>query len=603
MNLIVIFDLITFCTSLAALIILLIGGKRALSRDVKLLTAGLFVFTSLYSFCLVLEWSGITQVLDPFEDLIGALIPMWWAFIFYSFLQQLASHDLRESEERYRTLISEMLNGFALHEIMVDNNDKPYDYRFLEVNLAFEEMTGLQGVDIVGKTIREVLPKTETYWIETYGEVALSGKSIRFENYSQELDKYFEVLAYSPQKGQFAAVFTDITDKKLAEEERERLEEQLRQSHKMEAIGTLAGGIAHDFNNMLGIILGNTELAIDDVPEWNPARLNLKEIKIASFRAKDVVRQLLSFARKTDQKRKPVKINPIITDVLKLLRSSIPTSIEIRSNIPKESQIIFADPTQINQIMINLCTNAAQAMEEDGGILEISLDSMSLDESTAQPNPLSLGQYVKLTVNDTGHGIAPEIKDRIFDPYFTTREFGKGSGMGLAMVHGIVMNHDGAITVESEVGKGTTFNIFFPIVRREPVPEITIDEDLPTGKERILFVDDEESIVKMGRQRLERLGYKVESTTSPIEALELFRSKPDQFDLVITDLTMPKMTGDKLVKEILNIRSEMPIILCTGFSEKINGEKAKEIGAFGYIEKPVDKRDLAVAVRRVLDKK
>jgi len=603
MNLIVIFDLITFCTSLAALIILLIGWKRALSRDVKLLTAGLFVFTSLYSFCLVLEWSGITQVLDPFEDLIGALIPMWWAFIFYSFLQQLASHDLRESEERYRTLISEMLNGFALHEIMVDNNDKPYDYRFLEVNLAFEEMTGLQGVDIVGKTIREVLPKTEPYWIETYGEVALSGKSIRFENYSQELDKYFEVLAYSPQKGQFAAVFTDITDKKLAEEERERLEEQLRQSHKMEAIGTLSGGIAHDFNNMLGIILGNTELAIDDVPEWNPAWLNLEEIKIASFRAKDVVRQLLSFARKTDQKRKPVKINPIITDVLKLLRSSIPTSIEIRSNIPKESQIIFADPTQINQVMINLCTNAAQAMEEDGGILEISLDSMTLDESTAQPNALSLGQYVKLTVNDTGHGIAPEIKDRIFDPYFTTREFGKGSGMGLAMVHGIVMNHDGVITVESEVGKGTTFNIFFPIVSREPVPEITIDEDLPTGKERMLFVDDEESIVKMGRQRLERLGYKVESTTSPIEALELFRSKPDQFDLVITDLTMPKMTGDKLVKEILNIRSEMPIILCTGFSEKVNGEKAKEIGAFGYIEKPVDKRDLAVAVRRVLDKK
>ncbi|MBW2247936.1 MAG: response regulator [Deltaproteobacteria bacterium] len=603
MNLIVIFDLITFCTSLAALIILLIGWKRALSRDVKLLTAGLFVFTSLYSFCLVLEWSGITQVLDPFEDLIGAIIPMWWAFIFYSFLQQLASNDLRESEERYRTLISEMLNGFALHEIMVDNNDKPYDYRFLEVNLAFEEMTGLQGVDIVGKTILEVLPKTETYWIETYGEVALSGKFIRFENYSQELDKYFEVLAYSPQKGQFAAVFTDITDRKLAEEERERLEEQLRQSHKMEAIGTLAGGIAHDFNNMLGIILGNTELAIDDVPEWNPARLNLEEIKIASLRAKDVVRQLLSFARKTVKERKPVKINPIVTDVLKLLRSSIPTSIEIRSNIPEESQIIFADPTQINQVMINLCTNAAQAMEEDGGILEISLDSMTLDESTAQSYDLSPGRYVKLTVNDTGHGIDPKFKDRIFDPYFTTREFAKGSGMGLAMVHGIVMNHDGAITVESEVGKGTTFNIFFPIVSREPVPEITIDEDLPTGKERMLFVDDEESIVKMGRQRLERLGYKVESITSSLDALDLFRSKPDQFDLVITDLTMPKMTGDKLVKEILNIRPEMPIIICTGFSEKMDGEKAREIGASGYLEKPHEKSDLARMVRQVLDGK
>ena len=431
----------------------------------------------------------------------------------------------------------------------------------------------------------------------------MTEKSIRFENYSQELDKYFEVLAYSPQKGQFATVFTDITDRKLAEEERERLEEQLRQSHKMEAIGTLAGGIAHDFNNMLGIILGNTQLAIDDVPEWNSARLNLEEIEIASLRAKDVVRQLLSFARKTDQRRKPVKINPIVTDVLKLIRSSIPTSIVIRSNIPKESQIIFADPTQINQVMLNLCTNADQAMEEDGGILEISLDSMTLDESTAQSYKLSPGRYVKLTVNDTGHGIDPKFKDRIFDPYFTTRDFGKGSGMGLAMVHGIVINHDGAITVESEIGKGTTFNIFFPIVSREPVPEITINEDLPTGKERILFVDDEESIVKMGRQRLERLGYKVASTTSPIEALDLFRSKPDQFDLVITDLTMPKMTGDKLVKEILNIRPEMPIIICTGFSKKMDGEKAREIGASGYLEKPHEKSDLARMVRQVLDGK
>jgi len=394
----------------------------------------------------------------------------------------------------------------------------------------------------------------------------------------------------------FTSVITDVT-------ERKQLEEQLRQSHKMEAIGTLTGGIAHDFNNMLGIILGNTELAMDDVPEWNPARLNLEEIKISSLRAKDVVRQLLSFARKTEQERKPVKINPIVTGALKLLRSSIPTSVEIRSNITKELKIILADPTQINQIMINLCTNAAHAMEEDGGVLEISLDSITLDESTAQSYELSPGRYVKLTVNDTGHGIDTEIKDRIFDPYFTTREVGKGSGMGLAVVHGIVMNHDGAITVDSDVGKGTTFIVFLPIVKREPVPEIKIDEDLPTGKERILFVDDEESIVKMGCQRLERLGYKVKVTTSPLEALDLFRSKPDQFDLVITDLTMPKMTGDKLVKEILNIRSDVPIIICTGFSEKMNGEKATAIGAAGYLEKPHEKLNLAKMVRKVLDGK
>ena len=388
----------------------------------------------------------------------------------------------------------------------------------------------------------------------------------------------------------------DITNKK-------ELEAHLRQAHKMEAIGTLAGGIAHDFNNILGIILGNTELAMDDVPEWNPARLNLEEVRTACLRAKDVVRQLLSFARKTDQERKPVNINSIITGALKLLRSSIASSIEIRSNIPKGSQTILADPTQINQVMINLCTNAAHAMEKDGGVLEISLDSMTLDESTAQSYELSPGRYVKLTVNDTGHGIDPEIKNRIFDPYFTTREVGKGSGMGLAVVHGIVTNHDGAISVDSEVGKGTSFSIFFPISEREPVPEPTVDEDLPTGKERILFVDDEESIVKMGNQRLERLGYKVESTTSPIEAVDLFRSKPDQFDLVITDLTMPKMTGDKLVKEILNIRPDVPIIICTGFRKKMDGEKAREIGAAGYLEKPHNKHDLARMVRQVLDGK
>jgi len=385
--------------------------------------------------------------------------------------------------------------------------------------------------------------------------------------------------------------------------ERKRLEKQLYHSRKMESIGTLAGGIAHDINNILGIILGNAELAMDDVPEWNPARLNLAEVKTASLRGKDVVRQLLSFARKTEQERKPVKINLIVTGALKLLRSSIPTSIEIRSNIPRDSAIILADPTQINQIMINLCTNAAHAMEEDGGVIEISLDSMTLDESTAQSYELSPGRYVKLTVNDTGHGIDPEIKDRIFDPYFTTREVGKGSGLGLAVVHGIVTNHDGAISVDSEVGKGSTFNVFFPIVKREIIPEITIDEALPTGKERILFIDDEDSMVKMGHQRLERLGYKVESITSSLKALDIFRSKPDQFDLVITDLTMPQMTGDKLVKEILNIRPEMPIIICTGFSEKMDGEKAREIGASGCLEKPHEKRDLAKMVRKVLDEK
>jgi len=471
------------------------------------------------------------------------------------------------------------------------------------VSPAVEPQMGYRPSEIVGKNFTEfVYPDDLPFVMEQFQRI-LTGK-VEPSQY-RLVTKTGEILwirssSRPAYKGDaivgFRGSFVDITHSK-------QMEQQLRQSQKMEAIGTLTGGIAHDFNNILGIIVGNAELAMDDVPEWNPAHFNLEEIKTASLRAKDVVRQLLSFARKADQERKPIKINSIITDSLKLLRSSIPASIEIRRNIQRESETILGDPTQINQIMINLCTNAAHAMAKEGGVLEIGLHSVALDEAIAKLHDLPRGRYIKLAVSDTGFGITPEIIDRIFDPYFTTKEVGEGSGLGLAVVHGIIMSHDGAISVESELGQGTTINIFLPVIEKTPVPETAIGKDLPTGKERILFVDDEKSIVKMASQRLERLGYKVEATTSPLEALDIYRSKPDRFDLVITDLTMPKMTGDKLMKEILNIRPDTPIILCTGFSEKINGEKAKEIGATDYLEKPHDKRDLAIMVRRVLDGK
>ncbi|MGD8549522.1 MAG: response regulator [Desulfobacterales bacterium] len=498
---------------------------------------------------------------------------------------------LKESEERYKSLFknnhSVMLLINPESGDIVDANPAAISY----YGWSHEELTTKKITNINTLTKKQVFQEMERAKKEQrrrfYFQHRLSNGNIRdVEVYSGPIQLHGKELLYS--------IIHDITEQK-------ELEAQLRQAYKMESIGTLAGGIAHDFNNILGIILGNTELAMDDVPEWNPARLNLEEVRTASLRAKDVVRQLLSFARKTGPERKPININSVITGALKLLRSSIPTSIEIRSNITKESQVILADPTQINQVMINLCTNAAQAVEDEDGVIEVILEKVALEESTAQYYGLSPGLYARLTVNDTGHGIDPEIQDRIFDPYFTTREVGKGSGMGLAVVHGIVMNHDGTILVDSSIGKGATFKVFFPIVETEPLPEITTDEDLPTGKERIIFIDDEESILRMGRQRLERLGYMVESTTSPIEALALFRSQPDQFDLVITDLTMPKMTGDKLVKEILNIRPDIPVILCTGFSEKLDEEKAREIGAADYLEKPLDKRDFAFKVRKVLD--
>ncbi|MCJ7541570.1 MAG: response regulator, partial [Desulfobacterales bacterium] len=422
-----------------------------------------------------------------------------------------------------------------------------------------------------------------------------SGEIRDVEVYSGPIKVHGKELLYS--------IVYDITARKKAEEEKAALEGQLLHAQKMESIGTLSGGIAHDFNNLLAIILGNAELAMEDVPEWHPAKDNINEIRTASLRARDVVRQLLSFGRKTDPKKRPVKLVQIVEDALKFLRFSIPTSIEIHQNIPNDTDnTILADSTQINQVMINLFTNAAHAMEDAGGVITIGIQNVYLDQVSAPFYPdLSLGNYVKLTVSDTGTGIDHEIKDRIFDPYFTTKEVGKGSGIGLSVVHGIVKSHNGAIYVDSKFGKGTTFSILFPATEEEAVIETEAIEKLSTGNERILFVDDEKSMAEIGRRRLERLGYQVEAKTNPIEALELFRADPDQFDLVITDMTMPHITGDKLVKEILKIRPDMPTILCTGFSEKIDEEKAKKIGVRQYIEKPFDRGKLSRLVRKVLD--
>jgi CheY-like chemotaxis protein len=345
------------------------------------------------------------------------------------------------------------------------------------------------------------------------------------------------------------------------------------------------------------------ELAMDDVPEWHPAKFNLNEIRTASLRARDVVKHLLSFSRMTDHDQRPVNLIQIVKDALKFLRSSIPTSIEIHQNIAKGiDDTILADSTQINQVMINLCTNAAHAMEHTGGVITIDVENIYPDQfSPADYTDLPPGRYVKLMVGDTGTGIDPEIADRIFDPYFTTKELGKGTGIGLSVVHGIVKSHSGAISVDSKFGKGTTFSILFPLAEEAAVVEPESADNFPTGNESILIVDDEKSMVDIGRKRLERLGYQVEARTNPLEALELLRADPGQFDLVITDMTMPHITGDKFVKEILKIRPDIPTILCTGFSEKIDEKKAREIRIRGYIEKPFDKGKLSRLIREVLD--
>jgi len=385
---------------------------------------------------------------------------------------------------------------------------------------------------------------------------------------------------------------------------------QLRQAQKMEAIGTLTGGITHDFNNILAAIIGYTDLAIIDVPDGSKAKYNLLEAKKAAHRAKELVNQILTFSRQSEQKLIPVKISIIIKEALKLLRASLPTTIEIHEHIERDTGTIEADPTQVHQVLMNLCTNAGHAMREKGGILEVSLRNFDLgfrnseikEDEKHSPMNLTLGPYLKLTVSDTGHGITPEVLERIFNPYFTTKEKGEGTGLGLSLVHGIVKGHGGTITVESEPEKGTTFHIFFPrIEEAEKGADKVAEKSLPNGQERILFIDDEFALVDIGKQMLENLGYKVTTKTDSLEALKLFQEQPREFDLVITDMTMPNMTGEKLAKELMRIRPDVPIILCTGFSEQITEDDAKELGIKEFAMKPLLMEDLAKTIRKVLN--
>jgi PAS domain S-box-containing protein len=397
-------------------------------------------------------------------------------------------------------------------------------------------------------------------------------------------------------------IATDISRIKDLEKESLRIQAQLQQAQKMEAIGTLAGGIAHDFNNILSAVIGYTEIVLADVPEDTSQHRNLREVLKAGSRARDLVKQILTFSRQTEQELKPVQIHQIVGEALKLLRASLPTTVTIAQNIQSDSTVL-ADPTQIHQVIMNLCTNAAHALRSKSGHLEVELSDLSLGRSFTDQHPyLSPGVYIKLRISDTGHGMEKGILDRIFDPFFTTKEPGEGTGMGLAVVMGIIKSHGGVITVDSEIGKGSTFNIFLPVIQHDIEQEVRTEAPIPTGDERILFIDDEKTLVDLGRQILQRLGYEVTIRTSSVEALELFMEQPDRFDLVITDMTMPNMTGDELAGKLMNIRADIPVILCTGYSERIAKERAHELGIKEFILKPIVMRELAKTVRNVLDK-
>ena len=393
-----------------------------------------------------------------------------------------------------------------------------------------------------------------------------------------------------------------IIKQKRYEAENKILEKQFLHTQKMEAIGTLAGGIAHDFNNILQPIIGYAQMGIDGINDSVLNHRYYSQILTASNRAKDLVQQILMFSRQSDQDLKPLELQFIIKEVIQFLRSSLPTSINIQTHIDKNCGLVEANATQIHQVIMNLVSNAYHSMQHKGGELQIRLRPVDITPDEALDRDLSPGSYVCLSVSDTGEGMDQSLIDRVFDPYFTTKEKGKGTGLGLATVMGIVKGHNGHIQLSSDLGIGTTFHIFFPTTTKETAQKTSEKPKLiPTGNEKILLVDDEYSVVELQRDMLEPLGYDITMRTSSIDAYEAFKANPGRFDLVVTDMTMPNMTGDLMVERMLNINPNLPIILCTGFNELINEERAKKIGIRAFMMKPFTQFELANTIRQVLD--
>lgn len=524
--------------------------------------------------------------------------------------RRLAAVAVRASEQKYR-LLADNINDIIW---LMDLKQKRLTY----VSPSVERVRGFTPEETMAQSLEEILtPASRRKAIKITSSKLRKDKQVlqggaftlEVEIYNKDRSvRWAEItvsLIRNPENysDMLLGVTRDITNRKQSEQEKARLEVQLRQAQKMESIGTLAGGIAHDFNNILACIIGFTELGLDDAPKGSVLSENLQEIHTAGIRAKELVKQILTFARQTDNDLKPVQMNGIIKDTLRLIRSLLPSTIQIESNI-ESSSLILANPTQLHQVLMNLCTNAADAMEPGGGNLDVSIKDIMVDTSRKAPVlDMKPGPYVQLTVSDTGTGISPDMLSSIFDPFFTTKEVGKGTGMGLAVVHGIVESYEGKIMVDSALNKGTVVTVYLPINKgHETLSDGKLDV-MPTGGERILFVDDENAISNMSCMLLERLGYRVSTRTSSLEALELFRQNPEQFDLIITDLTMPNMTGIKLTEKILDIRPGMPIILCTGYNDKIPEKSFEALGIKALVHKPFAKLHLAKMIRKVLDDK
>jgi len=504
------------------------------------------------------------------------------------------NEELQKKERLLRTIAENYPHSY----LSIIENDLTVSFssgqEFKRRNLSPEMYNGKHVKDIFGE---------QSDFVTQHYQNTFSGEEISFELFINGQYQFYRTVPLAEADGsipRILVVVENITQQKNMAQEKAILENQLRQAQKMEAIGTLAGGIAHDFNNILAIILGNIELCLDESNPKDPIHISMNEAQIACIRARDLIRQILNFSRHARPHKEPLIITPIIKESARLIRSFVPANIKIVTNIPDlEDAVISGNPTQINQILLNLCNNAVYAMGEQGH-LNITVSRVIPQKIPTLINELENKPYVKISINDSGSGISPDIISKIFDPYFTTKKIGDGSGMGLAMVYSIIQSHQGAISVDSVPDKGTTFDIYFPIIKSQVFKKVDSSKPIPKGSGNILFVDDEEMLVKVAMRMLTQLGYTATSYSDPVLAYKDFKARPNDFDLVITDMTMPNMSGSILSQKILSIRPDTPIIICSGYSESIDEISAKKLGIRLFLLKPLTIRILAEKLHGLL---
>jgi len=582
--------LLAMLVSMIAAFLLVPPLQRIISDPILALSSSAERITREQDFSLRAERKGndeVGRLVDSFNAMIGQI--------------EERNAELLASERRFRALVDQAVDAFFLFNP---------DGRIVDVNQRACDTLGYGRGELLGMTVGDIAPavsapgSNETPWGSLRPLDAVTNESVHRRKDGTDFPVEMRVGLLEIGGQRFVmGLARDISERREAESEKRNLEARLQQAQKMEAIGVLAGGIAHDFNNILSAIIGYAALAQMKLDSDTPAFSDIEQVQKASNRAADLVKQILAFSRQTSKNVMPVDIRPIIKEAVKLLRASIPVSIEIRQNLNASSGSVITDPTQIHQILMNLCTNAYHAMREKGGVLDISLDQVVITaiDKSAMLN-LAPGDYLVLTVSDTGHGMERATADRIFEPYFTTKPPGEGTGLGLSVVHGIVKSCNGHISVYSEPGIGTSFHVYLPLAGAASGNSQAVLKPLDRGTEHLLIVDDEEQIVLMEKELLAGLGYTITACSSPEQALEAFGACPGSFDLVITDMTMPHILGTDMALEMLRIRPDIPVILCTGFSDRVDEKTAISLGIREFVMKPILLSSLSGVIRGVLDR-